>query len=344
MEQEWWAAQGSSRNFWTATRGRDSTDMAFGEQLFVKSGSGNLVLASLVLEENSVAKCITIIFCAALSALACNTFSLRLAQTQSLKTTTPQFEVTSVKQNVSQGTSSNISSSIPDRFVATNIPLRFLILDAYELLDHQLVGGPDWIWNKSYDVVGTYPEGPQPPAHEIHLMLQQLLADRFGLKVHHEQRELPAYELVVERKDGRLGPQIHKSGMNCATWIADGRPKTTGGLPSPVSPSGERPVCAMNATRKWLTGGARTMQDLAASLQSMLGRPVVDSTGLTGSYDIDLQWAVMDLHADEAAPSASSEGPSLFAALQEQLGLRLVSRKDKFDVLVIDQINPPSPN
>jgi uncharacterized protein (TIGR03435 family) len=291
-----------------------------------------------------VAKCRTIFFCVALSALACSTFSLCGAQTQASQTTPPQFEVTSVKKNLSQGASSNISSSIPDRFVATNTPLRFLILNAYELLDHQLVGAPDWIWNTSYDVVGTYPGGRQPPAHEIHLMLQQLLADRFGLKVHHEQRELPAYELVVARKDGRLGQHIHKSDMNCATWIADGRPKTTAGLPSPVSPSGERPVCATIATRKWLTGGARTMQDLATSLQSMLGRPVVDNTGLTGSYDIDLQWASMDLLADETATTSSSEGASLFTALQEQLGLKLVSRKDKFDVLVVDQINQPSPN
>jgi uncharacterized protein (TIGR03435 family) len=302
--------------------------------------------ASAVLEENMMAKFRTIIFCVAFFALAFSIFSVCGAQTQpqSFKTTTPQFEVTSVKQNGSQSTSSKISSSIPDRFVATNVPLRFLILDAYELLDHQLVGAADWISNSSYDVVGTYPGGQQPPDHEVHLMLQQLLADRFGLKVHHEQRELPPYELVFGRKDGRLGQQIHKSDMNCATWIADGRPKTTPGLPSPVSPSGERPQCAMIATRKWLTGGARTMQDLASSLQSMLGRPVVDSTGLTGSYDIDLQWAAMDLHADEAAPTALSEGPSLFTALQEQLGLKLVSRKDKFDVFVVDQINPPSPN
>lgn len=291
-----------------------------------------------------MAKRCTIIFCVALSALACGILSLCGAQTLPSKTTTPQFEVTSVKQNASQGASSNIANSIPDRFVATNVPLRFLILDAYELLDHQLVGAPDWIGNKSYDVVGTYPGGQQPPAHEIHLMLQQLLVDRFGLKVHHEQRELPAYELVLARKDGRLGQQMHRSDMDCAKWIAGGRPKTAAGLPSPVSPSGERPVCATIATRKWLTGGARTMQDLAASLQSMLGRPVVDSTGLTGSYDIDLQWAAMDLHADEAAATASTEGPTLFTALQEQLGLKLIYRKDKFDVLVVDQINPPSPN
>ena len=286
----------------------------------------------------------TIIFCVTVSALACSSSSRCGAQTHRLEPTTPQFEVTSVKQNVSQSTSSSISSSIPDRFVATNVPVRFLILDAYELLDHQLIGAPAWTVDRSFDVFGTYPEGRQPPAHDIHRMLQQLLADRFDLRVHREQRELPAYDLVIARKDGRLGQQIHKSGVNCAAWIANGRPKTAAGPPSLVSPSGERPVCAMIATRRWLSGGARTMQDLAASLQSMLGRPVVDSTGLTASYDIDLRWAAMDLQADEAPSATSSEGPSLFTALPEQLGLKLVSRKEKFEVVVVDQIKLPGPN
>ncbi len=79
------------------------------------------------------------------------------------------------------------------------------------------------------------------------------------------------------------------------------------------------------------------MQDLAASLQSMVARPVVDRSGLTGAYDIDLQWAPMDLHADEAANTAPSEGPSLFTALQEQLGLKLVSHREKFDVFVVGE-------
>jgi uncharacterized protein (TIGR03435 family) len=296
------------------------------------------------MEHRSMGRHRTIIFCMTLSFLACSSFWSSGAQAQTLETTTPQFEVTSVKQNVSQSTVSNIDSQLPDRFVATNVPLRFLILDAYELRDHELAGAPDWTSEKSFDVIGTYPEARRPPVHKIHLMLQQLLADRFDLRVHREQRELQAYDLVVARKDGRLGPQIHTSDMNCAAWIASGRPKTVAGRPSPVSPSGERPVCSIIATRKWLTGGARTMQDLTGPMQAMLGRPVVDRTGLTASYDIDLQWAAMDLHAEEAASATSNEGPSLFTALEEQLGLKLVPHKEKFDIFVVDEIKPPSPN
>ena len=86
------------------------------------------------------------------------------------------------------------------------------------------------------------------------------------------------------------------------------------------------------------------MQDLTATLQSMLGKPVVDRTGLTASYDIDLHWAAMDLHADETASATTSEGPSLFTALQEQLGLKLVPNKEKFEVLMVDHVEQPSPN
>jgi uncharacterized protein (TIGR03435 family) len=290
-----------------------------------------------------MAKRRTILFCMTLFALACSRLLPGGAQAQTLKTM-PQFEVSSVKQNISQSDSSDTDSTLPDRFVATNMPLRFLILDAYELRDHELVGAPDWTFDKSFDVIGTYPEAHRPPVHEIHLMLQQLLADRFGLRVHRAQRELPAYDLVVARKDGRLGPQVHTSDMNCAAWIGGGRPKTTAGRPSPVSPSGERPVCSMIATRKWLTGGARTMQDLAGPMQAMLGRPVVDRTGLTAPYDIDLQWASMELHAEESTTAASSEGPSLFTALQEQLGLKLVPHKERFDVFVVDEVKLPGPD
>ena len=296
------------------------------------------------MKRTSMATRFTISFCVTVFAFAWLTLWPVRADAQSSETTTPQFEVSSVKQNVSNLTVSKISDSIPDRFVATNVPVRFLILYAYQLLDHQLVGAPDWTFDKSFDVIGTYPEKGRPSAPEIRLMLQHLLADRFDLRLHHEKRELPAYDLVVARKDGRLGPQIHESDMNCAAWVAENHPKTTAGSPSPLLPSGERPVCRMIATRKFLTGGARTMQNLTASLQSMLGRPVVDRTGLTAPYDIDLQWAPMDLHADEATIATSSEGPSLFTALQDQLGLKLVSHKEKFNVIVVDEIKLPGSN
>ena len=175
-------------------------------------------------------------------------------------------------------------------------------------------------------------------------MEQQLLVERFDLKLHAEQRDIPAYDLVLVRKDEHLGPQLHKSSMDCAAWTANGRPEVDGTLKSPVSPTGKRPVCNLLTTRTWLSAGARTIQDLAGSLQAMLERPVLDKTGLTGTYDIDLQWARTDLHADGDATATSSDAPSLFSAVEEQLGLKLVPHKELFSVLVVDHIQAPAPN
>ncbi|HEX3940498.1 MAG TPA: TIGR03435 family protein [Acidobacteriaceae bacterium] len=279
-----------------------------------------------------------LLFSAALACLSC-------AHAQSPSETAPQFEVTSIKQNLSGTTESGMDHNLRDRFTATNMPLYFLIQDAYELHgDYQLAGAPGWTWDKAYDVVGTYPGGSSPDLQEIHLMERRLLADRFGLKLHSEQREIAAYDLVLARTDEKLGPQLHKSTMDCEAWAANGRPKTDTVPKSPVSPSGERPVCGQVATRTWLSGGARTMQELAGILQAMVERPVIDKTGLSGAYDVDMRWARTDLQAGEAATTTSSDAPSLFTAVEEQLGLKLVPQKEKFEVLVIEHIQPPTPN
>jgi uncharacterized protein (TIGR03435 family) len=265
------------------------------------------------------------------------------AQAQTVGTV-PQFEVASVKQNISETTESSLNHSLPGRFTATNVPLLFLLLDAYEINGHQLVGTPEWAQDKSYDVSGTYPVGSRPDLHEIHRMEQHLLTERFGLKLHPEQREIPAYDLVLAKKDGRLGPQIHTSSMDCSAWAANDRPKTTGASKSPVSPTGERPVCRLVTTRTWLSGGARTMQDLAGSLEAMMDRPVLDNTGLTGAFDMDLKWVRTDLHADADATASPSDAPSLLRAVEEQLGLKLVRHKEPLRVLVVDHIQEPTPN
>jgi uncharacterized protein (TIGR03435 family) len=272
-------------------------------------------------------------------------FSLAVQpQSTTTKAAGPKFDVTSVKENVSQAGPSKISSAEPGRFVTTNTPLRFLILYAYQLLDHQLIGAPAWSSNSSFDVVGTYQLERQPTDPEMRIMVQNLLTDRFGLKVHHEQRELPTLVLILARKDGRLGPQLHQSNVDCAQWIAEKRARTDAGGASAVSPSGKRPACMMIATRKFLTGGTRTMEDFAVTLQSMLSRPVVDETGLKGAFDMDLRWSPVDLNADAGTNTSPSDDPSIFTALKEQLGLKLVPERRKFDVLVIDDLKRPTPN
>jgi uncharacterized protein (TIGR03435 family) len=266
------------------------------------------------------------------------------SQSQSAEIVSSRFEVVSVKPHASQTGSSKISSANPSRFMARNTPLWFLILYAYEIPEYQLIGAPDWTYESAYDIIGTYSGRRQPTDHETRVMLQNLLAERFSLKLHHEQRELPTYDLVLARKDGRLGPQLQHSGVDCVKWAEEKRPKTDAGGPSPVSPSGKRPACMMIATRTYLTGGARTMEDIAKTLHAMVARPVADRTGLTGVYDVDLKWSRHDLSADAGTSDSPNDSPSIFAALQEQLGLKLVPRRDKFDVLVLDDVTRPTAN
>jgi uncharacterized protein (TIGR03435 family) len=248
--------------------------------------------------------------------------------------TGPEFEVASVKINQKAEGPSQISGPTPGRFVISNTPLRFIVLYAYGLLDHQLVG-PEWMWDMSVDVTATYPPGITPTDHDVRIMVRNLLRDRFGFMAHTEKREVPSYALTLARKDGRLGAWIKPSDVDCAKWIAEKRPTVDAGGPSPVAPSGKRPACGMVATRKFLTGGTRTMQQLGVTLQSMVGRPVFDRTGLTGAYDIDLQWTPAT--SDSNAPPG--DAPSIFTAVQEQLGLKLVAEREKVDVLVVDQID-----
>jgi uncharacterized protein (TIGR03435 family) len=258
----------------------------------------------------------------------------------------PEFEVATVKANNSQTDSSNISGVTPGRFTASNTPLRFIILYGYQLLDHQLIGAPDWTASTGFDIAATYPAGQRPTDREVRSMVQNLLGDRFRLTAHREQREGPMYALIFARKDGRLGPRIRRSDVDCEKWIADKRPQVGTGGPSAVAPGGMRPACMMVATRRYLTRGTRTMEQLAVTLQSMVGRPVVDRTGLTGAFDVDLQWTP-ERDADAAAggnTSTANDGPSIFTAVQEQLGLKLESQRGQFDALVIDHVERPTAN
>ena len=112
---------------------------------------------------------------------------------------------------------------------SSNTPLRFLILYAYQLLDHQLIGAPEWTSLTGFDITATYPPGKVSTDHDVRLMLQGLLSDRFGLTVHREQREVPTYALILTRKDGRLGPRLLRSDVDCEKWLAGKRPKVDAG-------------------------------------------------------------------------------------------------------------------
>jgi uncharacterized protein (TIGR03435 family) len=256
----------------------------------------------------------------------------------------PAFDVASVKENTSVSDTGGIAPATPGRVRITNRPLRFILLDAFRLMDHQLIGAPEWTESARFDINATYQADAARTEDDARAMLRTLLANRFGLKTHREMRELPIYSLVMARKDGALGPQLVRSGIDCDRWIAEKRPQMGAGTASPVAPGGKRPVCMILTTRRFITAGTRTIQDLLGPLQAMTGRPVIDRTGLTGVFDFDLQWTSGPVAPAAGPTGPPDDGPSIFVALQEQLGLRLEPGRAPFDVVVVDSVQRPSPD
>jgi uncharacterized protein (TIGR03435 family) len=177
------------------------------------------------------------------------------------------------------------------------------------------------------------------------LMMQALLAERFKLVVHRETREVSIDALVMARADRRLGPNLTPAAFDCdALRAAFAR----GERPTPPPPNGDRPVCgARTVPGRFLVGGY-PIADFARNLSGFVGgRPIVDRTGLTGLYDLELTWTPDTPPAgrDGAPPPGfDPNGPSLFTAVQEQLGLRLEATTGPVEVLVIDSANRPTPD
>src|SRR3981189_1081338 len=157
--------------------------------------------------------------------------------------------------------------------------------------DFQLEGGPKWMESDRFDVIAKAPGDPKPgptgPPPEMFLMIRSMLEERFHVKVHFETKDMPIYALVLARSDGRLGPRITASAVDCAARWAELR--ATGGPPPPPAP-GERPVCGARQFPGNISAGAMTMTQIVNGLARTpgLNRTVVDRTGLTGSYDFDL--------------------------------------------------------
>jgi len=234
----------------------------------------------------------------------------------------------------------------------TNV--RQLILVAYGLQDLQLVGGPAWLATDRYAIDAR--AGEAATRASVRLMLRSLLADRFQLTAHLERRELPALALVLANRDGKLGPRLQRSGPDCAPVKApEGVPLPPPPPPGPgpafvavlpQDPLG--PTCGFVSFPGWLSGRRLTMGHFVGQLMQLTRRPVVDETGLTGDFDLDVTFMPdqpVVLNGAAAPPAlAMADRPSLFTAIQEDLGLKLDPRRRDVDVLVIDRIERPTEN
>ena len=253
------------------------------------------------------------------------------------------FEVASVKPNTSGDGRVMLGVQPGGRFTATNVPLRMLLRQAYDVQDFQVVGGPDWLASDRFDVIAKAPEG-EITFELMRPMLRTLLAERFKLRVHNETREMPVYDLVKARSDGTLGPNLTPSTVDCATALG-GR---QGGGPPPAPPQpGQRVDCGFIIGLGRMSVGGMPIEQLARDLSPMVGRVVLDKTGLTGNYSYELTYAPEQLGGgpppllNGAPPTFDPNLPSIFTALQEQLGLKLDSARGPVEVLVIDRAERP---
>jgi uncharacterized protein (TIGR03435 family) len=231
----------------------------------------------------------------------------------------PEFEVAVIKPHPAGDGLSSIGGP-PGRYEAKNVSVKMLVEDGFNLPSDQITGGPSWIESQRFDVSAKIPDAQwdqvknEGYAHQhdaMRPMLQSLLKDRFRLSITHQPKELTVYALVVARGGSKLRPA---------------------GSPAPPPPSENAGfMMAMNQENTPLT-------ELTNFLAGHFGRTVVDSTGLTGKFDISFYVAMPADHSPEEADSA------IFRALEDQLGLKLVSRKDIVDTIVIEHLEQPSAN
>ena len=228
------------------------------------------------------------------------------------------YEVVSIKPHQASADDGMWWRYTPDGFSTSGTPLKNLIMGAYELImPDQLSGLPGWADSDPFDIQAKMDEDAaaafqklplKEQRHRHDLMLQSMLADRFQLKVHHEVRELPVYDLVIA-----------KDGLKMKQAVADPR-------------SG----WVMYDNR--IFGKSVPIDSFSDNLSNVVGRIVIDKTGLKGNYAVALKWT------PDGQQETADSGPGIFAALQEQLGLKLVPAKGPVDTIVVDRVEKPSPN
>jgi uncharacterized protein (TIGR03435 family) len=248
----------------------------------------------------------------------------------------PVFDVVSVRQNKS-GTDTFRSRSTPDGISVENTSLLMLIRQAYAMmnsLDDKFLRVPDWASTERYDIQAKVDpsdiaELPKLDATQRGLMLQALLADHFKLVTHHEVEEQPVYALVIAKK----GLKLTESKAD------DSHPDGAEGVHGNKRPN------AIHMSRGHLAAQAISIPNIEMILTQITGRTVLDKTGLKGNYDVTLNWAPDDGQPTllNGVPQEETR-PSIFTALQEQLGLKLESQKAPVEVLVIDHVERPSEN
>jgi uncharacterized protein (TIGR03435 family) len=230
---------------------------------------------------------------------------------------TPRFEVASVRANQSADPIGGLRPT-PGRFASINTPLRQLITYAYGIFAYQLVDAPAWVQSERFDINAVMPDGVRGQERQ---MMKTLLAERFGLKVREETRTMAVYALVRKDPARPLGPNLR-----------------------PLDEVPDPRACATVIRPGLISAKCSNWQSLRLANQLFVDRPVIDRTELNGVYEVRLEWSPdMTVSAPEPVAGQPIERVSLFTALDEQLGLRLVQDSAPVSVVVVESISRPAP-
>lgn len=227
-----------------------------------------------------------------------------------------QFEVTSIRPSPPERRVGPAMDLAPGgRFTAINASLRLLLKKAFAIRDFQIAGAPDWIDSARYDIAAKTEGDRSIGDDQLRPLLQALLASRFNFQGHMESKDLPVYILAISKN----GPKLQ-----------DAKPDP--GQAAGVRFGGAGRLVGVSASMKQL---AEALSDIRLNGEAIVDRPVIDETGLAGLYNFTLTWAPIASDLPES---------SIFTAVQDQLGLRLESRKAPVAILSIDRVQKPSEN
>lgn len=267
------------------------------------------------------------------------TLLLPVASAQKPMVKLPSFDVVSIRPN-NTGSGSIRVSIDDDHFEMTNVTFAIMLMNAYNLRPAQLSNLPSWAHSEHFDVKGKVLDGDLEALKKMtpedrRPMFQALIRDRFGLQFHMETRPMPVYELTVARGGPKM--QALPEQTDAEKEAAEKNPAA----------SAERGSLNVNQTPGGIliTAGGVKMSTLVATLSNYAGRTVLDKTGLPADYTFQLRWLPEEASAPHGDAGSTAEPlPSLFTAIQEQLGLRMVAGKGDVELMVIDHVDHPTDN
>lgn len=240
------------------------------------------------------------------------------------------FDVASIKPNAEKDSRFMMRPPQNGRFMATGVTLKMLIMSAYDVQAFQISDGPSWVGTERWDIEAKAEDAPAGfmPRERFNELLRNLLEDRFQLKVRRESKEMPIYELELAKNGPKLKPHSSDRGQSRES---------------------------MRVGYGMISDQKARIATLAFRLSALLGRTVVDKTGLKGEYDFTLEWSLdpgqggpesvgLPPSSNVPASPADPDRPSIFTAVEEQLGLRLESQKGPVDIITIDTVSKPSEN